>query len=113
MFFALDTYLLKNMGRKHCFAFQHIGHRKRFTEVLFTHPRPIPRDQTYLFAYSCGFTFNTSYKNGMVTQGYDVKMLKKQFITKKYFELILNKSVGKYQFNGIYQGFSYDCVPIN
>ena len=28
-------------------------------------PPPPPRDQTNPFAYSCGFTLNTSYKNGM------------------------------------------------
>ena len=45
------------------FAIQHIENRKRFTEVLS------PRDQTNPFAYSCSFTFNTSYKNGMIGHG--------------------------------------------
>ena len=45
------------------FAIQHTGNRKSFTEVLS------PRDQTNPFAYSCGFTFNTSYKNGMIGHG--------------------------------------------
>ena len=38
-----------------------------------------PRDQTNPFAYSCSFTFHTSYKNGMIGHGgggNDVKMLK-------------------------------------
>ena len=45
-----------------------------------------PRDQTNPFAYSSGFTFNTSYKNGMIGHGggggggggggNDVRMLK-------------------------------------
>ena len=58
--FLLDKYPLKNMGLKLCFAIQHIENRKRFTEVLS------PRDQTNPFAYSCSFTFHTSYKNGMI-----------------------------------------------
>ena len=41
--FLLDKYQLKNMGWKRCFAIQHIGNRKRFTEVLS------PRDQTNPF----------------------------------------------------------------
>ena len=28
-----------------------------------------PRDQTNPFAYSCSFTFHTSYKNGMIGHG--------------------------------------------
>ena len=28
-----------------------------------------PRDQTNPFAYSCSFTFHTSYKNGMFGHG--------------------------------------------
>ena len=57
------------------FAIQHIENRKSFTEVLY------PCDQTNPFAYSCSFTFHTSYKNGMIGHGGGgggdaVKMLK-------------------------------------
>ena len=56
------------------FAIQHIENRKRFTEVLS------PRDQTNPFAYSCSFTFHTSYKNGMIGHGGNVvEMLKNTF----------------------------------
>ena len=66
------------------FAIQHIGNRKRFTEVL-PHPPPPPRDQTYPFAYGCGFTFNTSYKNGMIGHGGErCQNAQKQFIIKTY-----------------------------
>ena len=55
------------------FAIKHIENRKRFTEVL---PTPA-RGQTNPFAYSCSFTFHTSYKNGMIgRRGDDVEMLK-------------------------------------
>ena len=56
VFFALDKYLLKIWVKNTVLAIQHIGNSKKFTEV---HP---PRDQTNPFAYSCGFTFNTSYR---------------------------------------------------
>ena len=46
------------------FAIQHIENRKRFTEVS-----PTSRDQTNPFAYSCSFTFHTSYKNDMIGHG--------------------------------------------
>ena len=36
-----------------------------FTEVL----PPPPREQTNPFANSCGLTFHTSYKNGMIGHG--------------------------------------------
>ena len=65
--FSLDKYQLKNLGCKLCFAIQHIENRKRFTEVL--PPPPPPRDKTNHFAYSCSFTFHTSYKNGMIGHG--------------------------------------------
>ena len=64
--FSLDKYQLKNMGWKLCFAIQRIENRKSFTEVL---PPPLPRDQINPFAYSCSFTFRTSYKNGMFGDG--------------------------------------------
>ena len=83
VFFALDQYLLKKIWVENTvFAIQHIGNRKSFTEVLS------PRDQTNPFTYSCGFTFDTSYKNGMIGHGggggNDVKMLKKNFLIKTY-----------------------------
>ena len=38
---------------------------------------PPPPDQTNPFAYSCSFTFHTSYKNGMIGHGGNVvEMLK-------------------------------------
>ena len=41
-----------------------------------------PRDQTNPFAYSCSFTFHTSYKNGMIGHGGGnaVKMLKNTLV---------------------------------
>ena len=59
--FSFDKYQLKNMGWKLCFCYS--TYRKSFTEVL------PPRDQTNHFAYSCSFTFHTSYKNGMIGHG--------------------------------------------
>ena len=79
--FALDKYLFfKKKVENTVFAIQHIGNRKSFTEVLF------PRDQTYPFAYSCGFTLNISYKKwhnwsrGGGGLGDDVKMLKNNLL---------------------------------
>ena len=55
---------------------------KSLTEVLS------PRYRTNPFAYSCSFTFHTSYKKGMIGHrgggGGAVKMLKKQNIIKTY-----------------------------
>ena len=46
---------------------------------------PPPRDQTNPFAYSCSFTFHTSYRNGMIGHGGNaVKMLKPP-----YYKIIL------------------------
>ena len=65
--FSLDKYQLKNIGWKlFFFAVQNIENRKRFTEVL------PPLYQTNPFAYSCNFTFHTSYKNGMIGHGGNV-----------------------------------------
>ena len=61
--FSLDQYQLKIWVENCVFAIQHIENRKSFTEVLS------PRDQTNPFAYSCNFTFHTSYKNGMIGHG--------------------------------------------
>ena len=64
------------------FAIQNIDNRKGVTEVPI--PPPPPRDQTNPFAYSCSFTFNTSYKNCMIGQGGNaVKMLKNNLLQKK------------------------------
>ena len=70
------------------FAIQHIENRKSFTEVLY------PRDQTNPFAYSCSFTFHTSYKNGMIGHGGGggggrCQNAQKHFTIKKYSKLIL------------------------
>ena len=74
--FSLDKYQLKNMGWKLFFCYSTYKNRKRFTEVLPPTPPP-PRDQTNPFAYSCSFTFYTSYKNGMIGHGGNVvEMLK-------------------------------------
>ena len=68
--FSLDKYQLKNIGWKLNFAIQHIENRKSITEVIPPlPPPPPPRDQTNPFAYSCSFTFHTSYKNGMIGHG--------------------------------------------
>ena len=62
----IEKYGLKTLF----FAIQQIENRKRFTEVL------PPRDQTNPFAYSCSFTFLTSYKNGMIGHGGGVTLSK-------------------------------------
>ena len=68
--FSLDKYQLKIWVENSAFAIQHIENRKRFTEVPSPPPPPSPhRDQTNPFAYSCSFTFHTSYKNGMIGHG--------------------------------------------
>ena len=75
--FSLDKYQLKNMGWKLSFCYS--TYRKSFTEV--PPPPPPPRDQTNPFAYSCSFTFHTSYKNGMNGHGGNaVKMLKNTLV---------------------------------
>ena len=75
--FSLDKYQLKIWFENSVFAIQHIENRKSFTEVL----PPTPRDQTNPFAYSCSFTFHTSYKNGMIGHGGNaVKMLKNTLV---------------------------------
>ena len=63
--FSLGKYQLKIWVENSVFAIQHIENRKGFTEVL----PPPPRDQTNPFAYSCSFTFHTSYKNGVFGHG--------------------------------------------
>ena len=79
------------------FAFQHIEKRKSFTEVL--PPPPPPRDQTNPFAYSCSFTFHTSYKNGMIGHGGKRSQnAQKHFSIKAFKKLIMYTPVGKYQF---------------
>ena len=52
-------------------------------------------------------------QNAQGGRGERCQNAQKQFIIKTYPELILYKPVGKYQsiYNGINQGFSYDCVP--
>ena len=58
-----------------------------------------PLDQTNPFAYSCSFTFHTSYKNGVFGHGGEHgQNAQKHFIIKTYSKLILSKPVGKYQF---------------
>ena len=72
--FSLDKYQLKNMGWN--LRFCYTTYRKKKKVLLRCFP---PRDQTNPFAYSCSFTFHTSYRNGMFGQGGGgnaVKMLK-------------------------------------
>ena len=58
-FFLIGQVPSKIYGSKPLvFVIQHIETRKSFTEVP-----PPPRDQTIFFAYSCTFTFHTTYKN--------------------------------------------------
>ena len=74
--FSSDKYQLKNMGWKFCFCYS--THRKY--KVV-----PPPRDQTNPFAYSCSFTFRTSYKNGMIGHGEErCRNAHKHFIIKTY-----------------------------
>ena len=51
-------------------------------------------------AYSCSFTFHTSYENGMIGHGGGGRCqnAQKQNIIKSYKKRILYKPVGKYQF---------------
>ena len=115
MFSHWTSTYLKIWVENPVFAIQHIENRKSFTEVLS------PRDQTNPFAYCCSYTCHTSYKNGMIGWGGGggggggrCQNAQKQFIIKTYPELILYKPVGKYQiYNGMYQGFSYDCITSN
>ena len=94
-FFSLDKYQFKIWVENTVFAIQHIGNRKSFTEVLPPPPPPPPRDQTIPFAYSCSFTFHTSYKNHMIGHGGErCQNAQKRFIIKTYWELILYKPVG-------------------
>ena len=73
----IEKYWLKTQ-----FLLFNIENRKSFTEVP-PPPPPPPRDQTNPFAYSSSFTFNTSYKNGMIGHGSgggSVKMLKNTLV---------------------------------
>ena len=64
--FSLGKYQLKNMGWKPRFCYSTYKKREKFLLRCFPPP---PRDQTNPFAYSCSFTFQTSYKNGMFGHG--------------------------------------------
>ena len=61
--FSLDKY--EKYGLKTVFAIQHIEN----VLLKCSPPPPPPRDQTNPFLYSCSFTFQTSYKNGMIGHG--------------------------------------------
>ena len=51
---------------------------------------PPPRDQTNPLAYSCSFTFHTSYKNGMIGHGGKrCRNAQKHYFIKTYWKLIL------------------------
>ena len=90
----LDQYLFKKYGSKTLFLLFNIKEIEKVLLKCFP-----PRDQTNPFAYSCGFTFNTSYKNGMIGHGGErCQNAQKQFLIKTYKELILYKPVGKYHF---------------
>ena len=62
VFFLVRQVPIKIWVENSVFAIQLIGNRKSFTEVLSL------RDQTNPFAYSCCFTFHTSYENGIIGQ---------------------------------------------
>ena len=64
--FSMDKYLLNIWVENTVVAIQHIG---KFKKVLLKCPPPTTRGQTNPFAYSCGFIFNTSYKNGIIGHG--------------------------------------------
>ena len=83
--FSLDKYKLKKKWVENSvFAIQHIENRKSFTEVL-SPPPPPPRDQTNPLAYSCSFTFHTSYKNGVFGHGGEgCQNAQKHFIIKTF-----------------------------
>ena len=55
--FLIGQVPIEKYGLKTLFLLFNIESRKRFTEVI----PPPPRDQPYPFAYSCSFTFHTSY----------------------------------------------------
>ena len=63
VFLSLDKYQLKIWVENTVCAIQHIGNRKSFTKVLS------PSDQTIPFAFSCSYTFHTSYRNSMIGGG--------------------------------------------
>ena len=84
--FSLDKYQLKIWVEKSVFAFQHIENRKRFTEVLS------PCDQTNPFAYSCSFTFHTSYKNSMIGHGGTFSRSSKTLYNKNLYETYFVKT---------------------
>ena len=47
--------------------------------------RTFGQSSAVLFTYSCGFTFNTSYKNGMIGHGGErCQNAQKQFLIKTY-----------------------------
>ena len=76
-FFTLDNFLLKIWVENLVFAIQHIENGKGFTGV------PAPHGQTNPYAYCRSFTFQTSYKKGMIGHGGgggDVKMLKNNLL---------------------------------
>ena len=78
--FSLDKYLLKIWAENSVFAIQHIENRKKVLLKCFP-----PCDQTNPFAYSCSFTFHTSYKNGMIGHGGErCQNAQKHFIIKPY-----------------------------
>ena len=66
--FRIGSVPIKQYGSKNTvFAIQHMKIEKVLLKC-FPSPPP-PRDQTNPFANSCGFTFDTSYKNGMIGHG--------------------------------------------
>ena len=90
--FRIGPVPIKKYGSKTLFLLFNIQEIEKVLLKCFP-----PRDQTNPFAYSCGFTFNTSYKNGMIGHGGErCQNAQKQFLIKTYLELILYKPVGKW-----------------
>ena len=65
--FLLDKYQLKNLFL--LFNIQKIENVLLKCFPPTPPPPPPPRDQTNPLAYSCSFTFHTSYKIGMIGHG--------------------------------------------
>ena len=75
--FLIGQVLIEKYGLKTLFLPFNTLEIQKVLLKCFPPPPPPPRDQPNPFAYSCGFTFHTSYKNGMIGHGGNaVKMLK-------------------------------------
>ena len=110
VFFALDQYLLKIWVENTVFAIQHIGNRKKFYWSAF--PPPV----TKLILLHTVVVLHLTHHIKMawlVTGGNDVKMLKNNFYKNLLGTYFVQTCRWISIYNGMYQGFSYECVPIN